>query len=147
MRAGVGSDAPELRALLAELLAEVKATRAEVKALHADLARGSGGTGPRATVDAAALVAAIARVVEGRAFSAGELLQHTAVDPELAASLEALGLRSTRALGAALRGVRDQVIDGRRVTAIGRDAAGMVWAVVYVADRHTGSSVAALGPT
>ncbi|MBP7571016.1 MAG: hypothetical protein KBA95_13235 [Acidobacteria bacterium] len=139
MRGRAGGDLPELRALLAAVLAEVRA-------LRADLAR-RGGTGPRATVDAAALVAAIARVVEGRAFSAGELLQHTAVDPELAASLEALGLRSTRALGAALRGVRDQVIDGRRVTAIGRDAAGMVWAVVYVADRHTGSSVAALGPT
>jgi hypothetical protein len=83
------------------------------------------------------LVPVIAAAVGERAFSAAELVAHSAVDPDLRAALAAANLTSPRRLGWALRRLDGRVIHGLRLAQIGSDRAGRVWCIFPARNTRT----------
>jgi hypothetical protein len=92
MRALAKTSATEPADPVCDLLRELVA---EVRGLRGDLAQqAKRGTFMESRFDAAHLLATIAASVQGRLFTAAELLQHTVVDADLAAALR--GIRAPK---------------------------------------------------
>lgn len=90
------------------------------------------GAGWVYSLDAAALVAAIAAEVGDRNFNAAELAAYAAaVGGPLAA---ALGSLKGRRLGKALRKIATQKSNGLCIECIGQDRDGAIWRVAGLAD-------------
>jgi hypothetical protein len=70
---------------------------------------------------------AIATAVQGRVFSAGELLAHTTVNRDLAQALR--GLTTPRQVGKRLRRLAGRDLGGFVLQRVGSDRDGTLWAV------------------
>ena len=99
---------------------------AEVRGLRADLARRRDGHDPAAD---GRLVLALVAAAGSRAFAAPDVLRHAAVDSQLHAALQALGLQTARQVGHALRRVVGRDLAGFSVQRIGRDERGALWSI------------------
>jgi len=111
------------RAELAAALARIAHLEAQVAALQR----------PRLVDDPeadAALLAVIAARVEGRVFSAKELLAHAQLHADLRDALGAI--TTTRQIGTRLRRLSGRRCGAFRLQRVGRDDRGSVWSVLYV---------------
>src|SRR3954453_14762417 len=93
--------------LLRELIAEVRGLRTDLRTAGRQAATGSTSE----PVDPAEFLATIADSVKGHPFTASELLDHAAVDADLAHALH--GITSARQLGKRL-----QVVAGRTINSL-----------------------------
>jgi hypothetical protein len=85
----------------------------------------------------AQLLAAIAGSVAGHVFNVAELRAHARVDADLARVLRGL---TNRQLGKRLRALAGQDVGGFVLQRVGRDEAGIVWAVSAV-DLHADAGI------
>ena len=104
---------------------------AEVRTLRNDLARVV-RLKPDPVSDAAFLMA-VAAAIQGRTFSARELVNHATVDSELRAALR--GVTSARRIGKRLHRLADRTVGGLRLIRVDRDRDGTIWCV-QVGDLH-----------
>jgi len=90
------------------------------------------------------LIAVIASVVQGRAFSSAELFAHQAVSLDLRDLFAAAGLRSARHLGKFLQRVQQWGTRSPawRLERIGEDVHGAIWSLGVIAHSHTDASPA-----
>jgi len=115
-----GTDTGEL---LAAILREVLALRTDVAAL-------ANGSAILPVLPASTLPRAIFEFVGARAFSAAELLEHSALVPELrAAILGEIRVPNARKLGKRLAALEGHNLDRRVVTRLGSDSTGAIWSV------------------
>lgn len=128
------SDPPA--SVLSTLTSAVLGLTEAIERLRQDL-RGQADLHAHVKGDDVSFLAAIANAVAGRAFSANELLAHTAVDAELAQALR--GVTSAHALGVRLGALAGQNVGGYTVQRIGRDQAGVIWAVTLSELQHSGA--------
>ena len=125
------------RASDADMLALLRAIRADVAALRADLARGGSAPAPPlrdALADALALLLPVLCAAFGTApFAAWQVFdlakQHTADGASLRLALAG---RSAPQLGKLLRAGHGHVCNGLRVERAGRDNTGTIWQIVRV---------------
>ena len=96
----------------------LRALETAVQVLSARLAHLDAGDVP--------FLAAIASSVQGRVFSAAELLAHAQVDDELR---RVLAGRTAKEIGRRLRALADRDIGGFTLARVTRDASGIVWSV------------------
>jgi hypothetical protein len=73
------------------------------------------------------LLSVIAAAVQGREFSAVEVMKHARVTPVLAQTLTAARLTNARALGQYLLRVEGRPVGHVRVQRIGEDRDGIIW--------------------
>jgi hypothetical protein len=97
----------------------------DVRALRALLEARQTAPAPRAAV-----VAALAAAVGGRPFTSAEVVALTTSVPELAATLEAAWLDSSRQIGKALAALEGVPVGGLRVVRLGERAGAAVWRIV-----------------
>jgi hypothetical protein len=113
----------ERDALMLELLAAMRAVLGELAAMrpakHAHASAAADTT----------LVASIVAVAGERVFTAGELIEHAAVDAELCEALAAVGARNAKRLGKALRRMDGVDLGGWRIERVGQDRTGALWRV------------------
>ncbi|MGE0875665.1 MAG: hypothetical protein AB7O31_13460 [Burkholderiales bacterium] len=131
MSASTAEALAQLAAGQREILAEIRALRADVRAMA------ERGRRRHRPADHGEHLRAIAAVVGSRLFSVNELLRHATLtdDGELRGALVGIaGALNGRRIGKVLREVEGQNIDGLRIERVGEDRQGITWTLRVCGD-------------
>jgi hypothetical protein len=114
-----------------DLVVRVAALERAVAELRAALPEKRGSRAVPRFSDDQTFLALVAAAVHGCAFNVAELLEHARVDADLGRALANL---SPLQVGHKLRALAGRVLGGVELQRVGRDSAGVVWAVHLHAD-------------
>jgi hypothetical protein len=113
----------------AALLERLDAIDDRLAALERALSARAAPAGPRDDADVA-LLAAVGASVGTAAFSSRELIRHGGVDPLLGDALRHADCVTAGDIGYLLRRCDGEIVAGRRLVRVGRDADGVIWQFV-----------------